>query len=862
MTLPPRPIVERLWKRFGFEPNDRQREAILHSEGPLFLPAGPGSGKTRVLLWRVTNLVLTHDVDLKEIYLSTFTEKAALQLREGLRTFLGAAAEETGRPFDLARMYVGTVHALCQRMLIEREFQPNRRRGRAPTLLDELDQYLLINRTPTWRALVESAGYDPETAESQINSFFSEPGVAKHKATTSCMSLFNRLSEECVEPAAADAKGDPDLEKLLRMYARYRAILTEDARLTDFSLLQQDALNLLEASPTTSGIFKHVIVDEYQDTNTVQERIFFHLAKTYHNICVVGDDDQALYRFRGATVENFVQFPERCEKILRVKPRAIPLDLNYRSRPAVVEFFGKFIAQCDWKRIGSTGAYRVESKQIKPARKEKGPAVVASTGAAPGAVCAEIAALVNRLITTGKVADPNQIAFLYPSLKSPQVARMMDALQAEGLRVYAPRASSFLDTPEATAILGLFTLIFGRPARGPYQGEYKTYYDWLDAAEARAKSLAKEDSLLDAFVQQRRADVERSSADYTRLRELVDRRRWNTEDAYDPDTQKRVLADAEGLSQDARRRIGSARFNLVIARRIAEKNPLKLKYVLKRATSLDWSLLDLFYQLTLFEHFAQMFDAAQRAIDPDEGPVCNLALITGYITRFMEQRAPLIAGDILQDDTFRRMFFASYLYALHRRGESEYEDAEDPFPKGRIPFLTVHQAKGLEFPVVVLGNPRKLKRVPRVEEIVQPLIPISANREPLDRMAEFDTMRMFYVALSRAKNLLVIANYRSKGNYINPEFEPLVAALPVIATLLVDSVPNAAAAEDPAPRIYSYTGDFMAYKRCARQYLAFRKFDFVPSRSQTMIFGTLVHRTLDDLHQLLIGDRAQRGPNP
>jgi DNA helicase-2/ATP-dependent DNA helicase PcrA len=851
-------LIETLWKRFSFQPNPNQRDAILHTEGPLFLPAGPGSGKTRVLLWRVTNLIVGHGLDPREVYLATFTEKAALQLREGLRSILAAATEETGRPYDLARMYIGTVHALAQRMLVERDFQPDRRRARAPTLLDELDQYLLVNQSRTWQQLLVAGGYEKGEAHGAINTYFGNPSRAKHHAASNCMAFFNRLSEECIDPSKIDTSKDSDLARLVAMYSEYLALLRGDRRkLTDFSLLQQDALSLLERHQPTESFFRHVIIDEYQDTNTVQERIFFRLARGHKNICVVGDDDQALYRFRGATVENFVQFPDRCRRSLGLAPREIPLDTNYRSRANIVGFYDNFMKQCDWRRPGTRGgAYRLESKQIQPFRRGTDPAVVATTGAAPALVCDEIAALVAQLIASGKIADPNQIAFLYPSLKSEQVQRMIGALERIGLKVYAPRAKSFLETPEATDILGLFAVILGRPQRGAYLGEYKNYYDWLDHAEARGRQLAQAHPLLLSFVKDRRAEVDTATADYQRLLDFVATKRWDVDESYDPKTQKRGLAETPGLSEAARRRIGSARFNYAVDRRIREGVPLKLKYVLKRATSVEWSLLDLFYQLTLFEHFGVMFDAAQRTTDPDEGPVCNLALLTGYISRFMEQRAPTVAGDLLREGSLQRMFFGSYLYALHRRGESEFEDAEDPFPKGRLPFLTIHQAKGLEFPIVVLGNPRKQKRLQRTEEIVYGLLEASDDREPLDRIPEFDTMRMFYVALSRAKNLLVIANFQSRGNYINDEFKSLVVKLPIAAKLDVGSVPKAESEKQETPRIYSYTGDFMAYKRCPRQYLIFRRFDFVPSRSQTMIFGTLVHRTLDDLHQILIGARA------
>src|SRR5260221_7100892 len=95
--------LEQLWQDVGFIPNSNQREAILHVDGPLYLPAGPGSGKTRVLLWRTLNLCVFHEVNLEQIYLSTFTEKAAFQLKEGLRMLFGIVTNQTGIPYDISK---------------------------------------------------------------------------------------------------------------------------------------------------------------------------------------------------------------------------------------------------------------------------------------------------------------------------------------------------------------------------------------------------------------------------------------------------------------------------------------------------------------------------------------------------------------------------------------------------------------------------------------------------------------------------------------------------------------------------------------------------------------------------------------
>ncbi len=183
------------------------------------------------------------------------------------------------------------------------------------------------------------------------------------------------------------------------------------------------------------------------------------------------------------------------------------------------------------------------------------------------------------------------------------------------------------------------------------------------------------------------------------------------------------------------------------------------------------------------------------------------------------------------------------------------EDAEDPFPRGSIPFLTIHQAKGMEFPVVVLGNPRKDKRGPQVvETMVNPYI--SSKREPLERMFELDKARMFYVALSRPQNLLVLAHYKSQGNTVSEPFKSMLNdEFPRIKDFDVNTLPEVETVASDLPKSYSYTGDYLIYKRCPRNYMIFGKYEFAPSRSQTMFFGSLVHETIEDLHQFLISKR-------
>ncbi len=872
------PTIEQLWTIAGFSPNDAQADAIRHVAGPLYLTAGPGSGKTRVLLWRTLNLVVCCGVAPSEIFLSTFTEKAAFQLREGLQSLLGAVTNLTGVNYDLGEMYIGTVHSLCRRLLADRHVRADRQRVRPPRLLDDLDQYFHLGDYRLWLELLSSAGLDPDTGNETINAIFGETSQSKHNAISHCIAFFNRIAEEQIDPGQALTRLLVDLRvqnelavcgvepvglsTMLSLAVAYYDRLKADGVVT-FSLLQQHALDILQQAP--DGRFRHIIIDEYQDTNAIQERIFFRLAQGQSNICVVGDDDQSLYRFRGATVENFVQFPQRCRDELGVAPRRISLSTNYRSRSDIVDFYTRFVGHCDWRvQPGWDAFYRVLDKDIRAHRQDALPAVVATPPGAPVTVFAQIAELVRNLIDQDIVADPNQVAFLFPSLQfrgemTKQVRRMKEALEGVGLQVYAPRAGRFLDIDEAVDVFGVLVHILGVPPRnGEIRGhDYDQYRQWLDHIRDRGKELIDQDPFLAAFVSDRQREIETIVADYEALLNVVNRRGWTLDTPYDIDSMKRVLLAAPGLSERAQRNIGSTYFERPVRRRAAEGNPYLLRAILNRAASLDWSLLDLLYRICGFTHFRKMFDLAEQGID--EGPICNLGLISQYLARFQESYVTILTAYSFQEHRLANRFFGSFLYALYRRGESEYEDAEDPFPRGRIPFLTIHQSKGLEFPVVVLANPRKDNRgVGAVERFVRPLVQRTGT-EPLNRSVEFDIMRMFYVALSRAENLLVLGHLSGRGQRINAPFQQMLSrSTPSPADLDLGTVPPAYVDDHDVAHPYSYTADYLAYKRCPRRYMVFRRYGFAPSRSETMLFGSLVHRTLEDLHNHLIALRSSQ----
>ncbi len=854
-----------LWKLKKFQPNPKQQEAILHQDGPLFLTAGPGSGKTRVLLWRTLNLLVFHDAKPEEIFLSTFTEKAALQLRDGLRSLLGLVTNLTGKPYDISGMYIGTVHSLCRQLITDRRFNDENIRRIAPHVLDELSQYFKIYNRRNWVELIQAGGFDDEeTSQRTINDYLIGKNVySRHVAATNIIRIFNRFSEENLDVENISIVQDETLSAIIQMYEFYKSSLNENERFpsVDFALLQQMAFNTISKN-SNSQPFKHIIIDEYQDTNTIQELIFFKLAKNSSNICVVGDDDQALYRFRGATVENLVEFEKRCIKFLNKNPKRIDLNINYRSKKQIVNFYVDFIERTNWEKDGLDESYRIADKQIKAFSKDDLPSVVKTEKQSAEKCYEEIAQFIFDLKQNGTIQDYNQVAFLFPSLKSrnginTRVEGFRRAFEALEIPIYAPRAGRFLEVEEAEMIYGVFFHIFGRPSHaGKASHGLQEFRTWTIRCMNRAEELMDEDPQLKNYIEERQKEIDQLMKDYIILNDTIARNGWNFKQDLD-DNIIRILASASNLSPKTKKNITHHFFIQYVKQRKDEGKPLPIKYLINRATSLDRSILDIFYQIHAFKYFRNIFELAEQGID--EGPICNLGLLSQYLARFMDEYSPIINAQFLEDNRFINTFFNSYTYAIFRLGESEFEDKVDPFPKGRVPFLTIHQSKGLEFNVVVLANLFRTERETSINEVIIREL-IEKGGEPLDLISHFDNMRMFYVGLSRAKDLLVLPHYSGRGQRISEPLKEMLNenSIPLLDKINITQIPKAKIDDEDLGKSYSYTADYMAYQRCPRQYMVFRKYGFETSRSQNMFFGNIVHQTIEDLHLLLIREREKQ----
>lgn len=282
--------------------NDKQKQAVFTTEGPVLLLAGAGSGKTGVLMHRIAYLIEEKHIDPYNIMAITFTNKAAKEMKERIGKLIG----EEGN-----FVWVMTFHSSCVRFL--RRFIDRIGFDNSFTIYDSDDQRTLMKKI---------------FKEYDINS-----KVYKERAVLNAIS---NCKNELMTPSEYMKSAIDSYEKgLARLYELYQSALKKNNAL-DFDDLICRSVELFEKCPEVldyyQNRFRYIMVDEYQDTNTAQFRLIYLLAQKYKNICVVGDDDQSIYKFRGANIENILSFEERLENVNLIK-----LEQNYRSTGNILD---------------------------------------------------------------------------------------------------------------------------------------------------------------------------------------------------------------------------------------------------------------------------------------------------------------------------------------------------------------------------------------------------------------------------------------------------------------------------------------------------------------------------------------------
>ncbi len=290
--------------------NKEQQEAVQCTEGPLLILAGAGSGKTRVLTYRIAHLIEDCGVNPWNILAITFTNKAAGEMRERVDRIVGYGSES---------VWVSTFHSACVRIL--RRYIDRLGYDTNFTIYDTEDQKTVMKDVCRRLEL--------------------DPKLYKERAV---LSVISNAKNEYISPNEfqLQVRGDFRMEKMAQAYLEYQKELKKNNAL-DFDDLLVKTVELFQSCPDVlesyQERFRYIMVDEYQDTNTVQFKLISILAKKYHNLCVVGDDDQSIYKFRGANIKNILDFEE-----VFPDAKVVKLEQNYRSTKHILDTANAVIA--------------------------------------------------------------------------------------------------------------------------------------------------------------------------------------------------------------------------------------------------------------------------------------------------------------------------------------------------------------------------------------------------------------------------------------------------------------------------------------------------------------------------------------
>jgi DNA helicase-2/ATP-dependent DNA helicase PcrA len=650
--------------------NPEQRDAVLKTEGPLLILAGAGSGKTRVIAHRIAYLVSERLSEPDRILAVTFTNKAAAEMRSRVEALLST---------DCRSMWISTFHALCARLL--RREAPHIGLSRDFVIYDSSDQLTLMKH------VLRAAGLDGTLQPRLILSRISH---AK-----------NRMEAADGIPGAWTSRD----EQVSKLFASYTKALKE-ANALDFDDLLLKTVELFDQSAAVreryARKFRYVMVDEYQDTNRPQYLLVRHLA-THHNLCVVGDPDQSIYRWRGADLRNILDFEHDFPEVATVR-----LERNYRSTQVILDAASAVIAN------------NRNRKDKRLYTERSGGAKILYYRAGDDLDEAEF---VSRTSRRALHEDPeNTVAILYRT--NSQSRTLEDALRRAGTPYRIIGGVRFYERKEVKDALAYLKLLlnphddvsFRRVVNVPARGIGKGVMESLEAIPLPADTEPTSLSPLLAELDPRASN----DSLWSRLLHGIDRR---------------LLPNRSLASLTAFRDLI---LNLT-AMAAEEPVSIALGKVLDRSGYLQ--------------------DLRDERSEEAEGRIENLLELVSAAREYESRNTePSLGG------------FVDQLSLLSD------VDEEAGAKNARVVMLTMHSAKGLEFPIVVISG------------LEEGLFPHSRSSDDETELEE--ERRLCYVAITRAQRRLVLtsaARRRVFGDYQSTEPSRFVDEIPAE---LIEVVPS------------------------------------------------------------------------
>ena len=719
--------------------NQEQEGAVRHpSNTVLQIVAGPGSGKTSVLLVRALRHVFVDDVLPENILITTFTKKAAKDIRSrwirvGEQVHEAVSQQHDTSAIDLNRCQIGTLDSITEQVLSE--FRPAG--TTSPTVLSNVSADLVLRR----RAFVDI--YRPN--QDELDQFLArytfdgkKPGNQR-EAMGTAKALLHRLTQDLVN---LDAYGQQDSRQALmvNILEEYKA-RSKETNSFDFTLMEE--LFLARLNDGSIGEWAENIqamfIDEYQDTNPLQEAIYFSIIKSANpSTTIVGDDDQSLYRFRGGSVELFTQFEARCLQETGHQSSRVDIVRNYRSTPEIIKFYNDHLTG----DANFSGARIIPSKpNVTANRTSNGIEVLGMFREDEETLANDIAGFLDNLVNKKQYLIPEtnisiqmtkdgalgDVTFLAHTIRESRYDRfsktstpttdlfplkLRRAMEEKSLRVFNPRGQALRDISDVQTLLGLVLLI-ADPDGSVTENLHPT-----------------------------------SEAQFYLLR-WRERANYFIESNPEP-------ADGQGIQGFVQEWQSSATGTRMAGDWVG---------------ATEWPVLELIYKLITWLPEFQDESEHQVWLQSLMETIDGASIESPY--RMMLHNNAKRGTEIVHIARSRASFINDALIPIAENNEDIDEDILPSIPRNRMQFMTIHQAKGLEFPLVIVdvGSrfrtahashafrrfPRNPSNVVNQEDDVEPFLagPLRGPRLPLDRTFD-DLARLYYVAYSRAQAVLLL----------------------------------------------------------------------------------------------------------
>ena len=746
--------------------NPQQREGIQAVDGPVLLLAGAGSGKTRVITHRIAYLIEERGVAPDSILAVTFTNKAAKEMAERVEKILGHTT--------LAQPLLCTFHSFCVRLL-RRDIEALRVNGvgltRSFAIYDETDQQAVV------KTALKRLGFDDKTLK---------PRVA--------LGRISWAKNHMIDPQQYFlASTNPGEEKIAHIFEIYRKELFK-ANALDFDDLLLEAVRLLKAVPEVreryNRRYKYILIDEYQDTNSPQYELMKLLAGPARNVCVVGDEDQSIYSWRGADIKNILEFEKDFPNV-----RTIRLEQNYRSTQIILEGASAVVAN-NTQRKGKTLFTTREGGSMIGFYE-------APDGENEALFIADRIQQYLRAAASSPSEDPPRCAVLYRT--NSQSRLVEEALRRYQIQYHMVGGFSFYDRAEVKDILSYMKLVLNphdsialaRVVNSPPRGIGKTTMETLERIALTtgisswdAIARASEDRLLPAralvalgnfrrliedaramlgpdFASKLAADLapeDSASGNFDNAAGATD---FNPEEfAAESATNEAIVPESapdtsfnfgfdfsptEAIAaESAPESIDSTHFNPfapVVLKKSAARKP-------RAASSSTADPADRAAERIMADEPAAFRTPGEPATLPELIKFLNDR--SGYIRALEDEATP---------ESFSRIEnlkeLANAAHDAEERGETLAEfldhaalasDTDQFDPNARVTLMTLHSAKGLEFPLVFLAG------------MEDGLFPHSRTlNDPQGDLEE--ERRLCYVGMTRAMDTLVLTRARYRRRY-------------------------------------------------------------------------------------------------